>query len=146
MYFLRIAVCICCDWPEYLLFGLKQLYAVFAIQDREFHPNKLFIVLVFTSSEVKFRKLNLEALPVSAAFTANHVSNHVGKGGDRFPIPNQFYRPLSHGGHIESQENKKLCFCTASLALNSRLGEAYRAKTKLFILLRINMVPSDKGL
>ena len=95
--------------------------------------------MVFTSSEVKFRKLKLEALPVSAAFTANHVSNHVGKGEDRFPIPNQFYIPLSHGGH-----NKKLCFCTASLALNSRLGEAYRAKTKLFILLRINMVPRKK--
>ena len=23
-------------------------------------------------------------------------------------------RPLSHGGHFESQENKKLCFCTAT--------------------------------
>ena len=49
------------------------------------------------------------------------------------------YRPLSLGGHVESQDNKKLCFCTVSLALNSRLGEAYRAKTKLFILLRLNM-------
>ena len=43
-------------------------------------------------------------------------------------------------GHVESQENKKLCFCMASLALNSRLAEACRAKTKLFILLRLNMV------
>ena len=40
--------------------------------------------------------------------------------------------PLSIGGHVESQENKKLCFCTASLALNSRLAEACRAKTKAF--------------
>ena len=47
--------------------------------------------------------------------------------------------PLPLGGHVESQENKKLCFCTASLALNSRVGEASRAKTKLFILLRLNM-------
>ena len=31
------------------------------------------------------------------------------------------YRPLSHGGHFESQENKKLCFCPSSLALNERL-------------------------
>ena len=31
------------------------------------------------------------------------------------------YRPLSRGGHFESQGNKKLCFCTASLALNERL-------------------------
>ena len=30
-------------------------------------------------------------------------------------------RPLSHGGHFESQENKKLCFYTASLALDERL-------------------------
>ena len=48
-------------------------------------------------------------------------------------------RPLSHGGHVESQENKKLCFCTASLALNSRLAEACRAKTKLFVPPRLNM-------
>ena len=40
---------------------------------------------------------------------------------------------LSHGGRVESQDNKKLCFCTASLSLNSRLAEACRAKTKLFI-------------
>ena len=32
------------------------------------------------------------------------------------------YRPLSHGGHFESQENKKLCFCTSSLALDERLA------------------------
>ena len=31
-------------------------------------------------------------------------------------------RPLSLGSHVESQENKKLCFCTASLALNSHLN------------------------
>ena len=30
-------------------------------------------------------------------------------------------RPLSHGGHFESQENKKLCFCPSSLALDERL-------------------------
>ena len=39
------------------------------------------------------------------------------------------YGPSSLGGHVESQENKKLCVCTASLVLNSRLGEAGRAKT-----------------
>ena len=43
-------------------------------------------------------------------------------------------RPFSLGGHVKSQENKKLCFCMASLTLNSRLGEASRTKTKLFIL------------
>ena len=31
------------------------------------------------------------------------------------------YRPLSHCGHFESQENKKLCFCTSILALDERL-------------------------
>ena len=41
------------------------------------------------------------------------------------------YRPLSLGGHIE---NKRLYFCMASHALNSNLGKASRAKTKLFIL------------
>ena len=56
------------------------------------------------------------------------------------------YRPLLPGSHVESQENKKLCFCTASLALNSCLGEACHAKTKLFILLRLNMALHDKGL
>ena len=54
-------------------------------------------------------------------------------------------RPLSHGGHVESQENKKLCFCTASLALNSRLAEGCRAKTKLFIPSRFNMATEDQG-
>ena len=49
------------------------------------------------------------------------------------------YRPFSLGGHVEPQENKKLCFCTASLALNSRLGEASHAKAKLFVCLRHNM-------
>ena len=34
----------------------------------------------------------------------------------------------------------------ASLALNSRLGEASRVKTKLFIFLRLNMAPRDKDL
>ena len=55
-------------------------------------------------------------------------------------------RPLTLGGHVTSQENRKHCFCTASLVLNSRLGEACRAKTKLFIPLRLNMGPRDKGL
>ena len=36
-------------------------------------------------------------------------------------MPDEENRPLSHGGHFESQENKKLCFCTASLALNERV-------------------------
>ena len=30
-------------------------------------------------------------------------------------------RPLSHGGHFESQENRKFCFCPSSLALDERL-------------------------
>ena len=34
---------------------------------------------------------------------------------------NDCNRPLSRGGHFESQGNKKLCFCTSSLALNERL-------------------------
>ena len=57
------------------------------------------------------------------------------------------YQPLwtsSHGGHVESQENKKVCFCTVSLALNSRLAEACRAKTKLFIPRDSTWPPSDK--
>ena len=41
------------------------------------------------------------------------------------------YGPLSHGSHVESQENRKLWFYTASLDLNSRLAEAWRAKTQL---------------
>ena len=49
------------------------------------------------------------------------------------------YRPLSRGGQVESQGNKKLCFCTASIALNLRLAEAWRAKTKLFISPRLNV-------
>ena len=57
-----------------------------------------------------------------------------------------YNRPLSLGGHVESQENKKLCLCTASLAPNSCLGEANRTKTKLFIVLRLIMAPRDKGL
>ena len=48
-------------------------------------------------------------------------------------------------GHFESQENKKLCFRTASLAQTRVQCEASRAKTKLFIFLRINMAPRDKG-
>ena len=41
--------------------------------------------------------------------------------------------------HVESQENKKLCFRTASLGQTRIQYEAFRAKTKLFILLRLNM-------
>ena len=48
-------------------------------------------------------------------------------------------RPFSLCGHVESQENRKLCFCTASLAQTRIQCEASRAKTKLFILLRLNM-------
>ena len=39
----------------------------------------------------------------------------------------------------------KLCVCTASLALNSRQGEAYHTKTVFFILLRLNMSPRDRS-
>ena len=31
------------------------------------------------------------------------------------------HTPLSHGSQFESQENKKLCFCSSSLALDERL-------------------------
>ena len=34
---------------------------------------------------------------------------------------NEANRPLSRGGHIESQGNKKLCFCPSSLAPDERL-------------------------
>ena len=48
-------------------------------------------------------------------------------------------RLLSHASHVESQENKKFCFCTASLALNLQLTEVYHVKTKLFIPPILNM-------
>ena len=48
-------------------------------------------------------------------------------------------RPFSLGGHVESQENKKVCFRTASLAHTRIQCKACRAKTNLFILLRLNM-------
>ena len=38
------------------------------------------------------------------------------------------YRHFSPGGHVEFQENKKFCFCMASLALNSCLAEASMQK------------------
>ena len=41
---------------------------------------------------------------------------------------------------------KSFVFERASLVLNSSLGEACHAKTKLFIPVRLNMVPHDKGL
>ena len=43
------------------------------------------------------------------------------QSGPVLPPPPPPNRPLSHGGHLESQGNKKLCFCTSSLALNERL-------------------------
>ena len=55
-------------------------------------------------------------------------------------------RPLSLGGHAESQENKRLCLYSASLALNSRLAEACRAKTQLLFTRYSTWPPSDKGL
>ena len=42
------------------------------------------------------------------------------------------YRPLSLGGHVDSQETRKLCFCTASLAQTRIQCEASRAKNKAF--------------
>ena len=47
-------------------------------------------------------------------------------------------RPVWHGGHVDPQENKKLCFCTASFALNSHLAEADARDS--------TWPPSDKGL
>ena len=49
------------------------------------------------------------------------------------------HRPLSLGGHVESRGNKRLCFRTASLGQTRIQCEASRAKTKLFILLRLNL-------
>ena len=46
------------------------------------------------------------------------------KSVDETPVcdhSNESYRPLSRGGHFESQGNKKLCFCPSSLALDERL-------------------------
>ena len=43
-------------------------------------------------------------------------------------------RPLTHGGHVESQENKSFVF-----ALNLHLAEACHVKTKLFYSPSLNM-------
>ena len=45
------------------------------------------------------------------------ISYRVFRSQAIFPLN----RPLSRGGHFESQGNKKLCFCPSSLALNERL-------------------------
>ena len=52
---------------------------------------------------------------------------------------NESYKPLSLRGHVESQENKKFCYCTESVAQMRIQCEACHAKTKLFILLGLNM-------
>ena len=58
-----------------------------------------------------------------------------------------FNRTLSLGGHVESQENKKLCFCTASLVLNSRLANSCAVRKQSFLFPRDSTWPlSDKGL
>ena len=44
-------------------------------------------------------------------------------------IAYQCNRPFSLGSHVESQDNKKLCFCMGSLGLNSSVGKASCAKT-----------------
>ena len=43
-------------------------------------------------------------------------------------------RPLSRGDHVESPENKKLCFCTSKLGLKVFHCEARRAKCFVFML------------
>ena len=43
---------------------------------------------------------------------------------DARPKIHSFNRPLSPGGHVESQENKRFVQCMASLAVNSHMGEA----------------------
>ena len=55
---------------------------------------------------IKYRHSFATVIPL------NHFVHHEIRGANR---------PLSHGGHFESQENKKLCFCTSSLALDERL-------------------------
>ena len=55
-----------------------------------------------------------------------------GMAGLKNPIGDPPHRPLSHSGHVESQDNKKLCFCMASLALNVHLVKACCVKTKAF--------------
>ena len=49
-------------------------------------------------------------------------SNSIRRESPYCKIISSWNRPLSLGGHVESQENKKLCFCMASLVLNSRLA------------------------
>ena len=44
-------------------------------------------------------------------FTLGIFLNKSVQGGKAQNRLNSRYRPLSHGGHFESQENKKLCFC-----------------------------------
>ena len=49
------------------------------------------------------------------------TDNVQGQISEHIFAPNGGYRPLSRGGHFESQGNKKLCFCPSSLALDERL-------------------------
>ena len=51
-------------------------------------------------------------------------------------------RPLSLGGHVESRENKKLCFCKASLALNLHLDEGELLFLKVFSFDRSPWAPA----
>ena len=47
--------------------------------------------------------------------------------------------PYHSAAMLSLRRIKKLCFCTVSLTLNSRLVEACCAKTKFFIPPRLNM-------
>ena len=91
------------------------------------------------NSCIYFKPNNPRRATVSldCSFPTKLISSYL----DQIMVPsvNAYHTPLSQGGHSESPENKKLCFCTASLALNSRLAESCRAKTKLFIPPRLNV-------
>ena len=97
-----------------------------------------------SNANKKTRQANVTHVDLTQPYLINSYFGRI-----RFTVfqnRNKWNRPLSLGSHVESQENKKLCFCMARLALNSRLGKASCAKTKFFILLRLNMTPRDKGL
>ena len=82
---------------------------------RKFPSSTAVPVLAFPSSYLKVPFVNTLPGPDLAARTQDGdlITNSVFFFFD--------HRPLSRGGHFESQGNKKLCFCPSSLALNERL-------------------------
>ena len=109
------------DWS-----GKREIYvcclkSIHAIKETFFKLWKLYMIILYTYDRGIARIFQR-----GGGHSVSHPGYSVHCHVENTLIRNKFqhnntHRRLSHSGHFESQENKKLCFCPSSLALDERL-------------------------